>query len=266
MADYILLQDGSGQITLQDGSGQILLQSDGAAAAVEHTSGFLGRTLAGTQYRRRPQLLWHEDEGLSTVQDTGGSIQVVRPLDSWSLARATRFNYWNTAQDFSFVEEQPEPSTTPQFLVRTPFKPFGRNPYLQHRDWFTTVEPLDLPPWRAIVPLKGLGRNPDLRHQDWDSFVEAQPEPATLAPFFVTRSLRGLGRNPYNLNTAQDFSFTPAPEADIFTPFLIHLPLAARLNVRAAMLNMARSAQDEDAPPVVPDTAVNWKWNRKRRR
>lgn len=34
MADYILLQDGSGQITLQDGSGQILIQSD---AEVEDT-------------------------------------------------------------------------------------------------------------------------------------------------------------------------------------------------------------------------------------
>lgn len=131
MPDYIQLESGApDRITLEDASGFILLQSDGIVAA----SGELNRFgVAGTgkffgAYRRRPQLGWHDDEGLSVVQDTGGSIQVQRSFEQWSLARASRYLYRGTAHDFNAPAPE-EPETLAPFLVRLPFRSLGHNPY-----------------------------------------------------------------------------------------------------------------------------------------
>lgn len=214
MPDYILLQDGSGQITLQDGSGQVLLQSEGGAPYAGGLTGFQGRTLVGTQYRRRPQLGWHDDDGLSVVADTGSTLQVSRSLEQWRLARAARFSYWAPASD---VDAAPP------------------------------AEADTLAPFLARRPLRGLGRNPYLWHQDYDS-APAAPEADIFAPFFVRRSLRGLGRNPYLFHTAQDLSFTPEAEADTWIPFLVRRDITGRLRAVPAYVLLPRSAQDEDAP------------------
>lgn len=169
-----------------------------------------------SSYRRRPQLGWHDDDGLSVVQDTGGSIQVLRSLETWSLARASGYLYRGTAQDFDAPAAE-EPSTFAAFLVRLPFRGLGLNPYLRNTaNDLSFVEPLDLP-----------------------SFLD-KPQ------------YKALGRNPYLWNTAQDLSFTTPAEADTWIPSMVRLNIQGRFRVVPAYILLTRSAQDEDAPGVPP--------------
>jgi hypothetical protein len=155
----------------------------------------------------------------------------------------------NTAQDFD-APPPAEESTYPAPPRLRRFVGLGRNPYLQHQAWDTTVEPFDLPSVVRAKPYRGIrGRNPYLWHQDWDS-IPAAPEVETAAPWLVRRPLVGLGRNPYLQNAAQDFS-VPA-EVDTYAPFLVRRDLGVRLAARAAYRLLATSTQDEDAPSVGP--------------
>jgi hypothetical protein len=251
MADYIQLESGADRITLEDGSGFVLLQSDGIVEAVEHTSGFIGRTLAGTQYRRRPQLGWHDDEGLSVVQDTGGSIQVQRSFEQWSLARASRFNYRGFAQD----EDAPAPAeadTLAPFLVRVPFRALGYNRYLQHQDFDSAPvapEADTLAQFLVRVPFRGLGHNSYLFRTAQDlSFVE----PFDLPSFLAKPQYKRLGRNPYLWNTAQDFSFVAPVEESTLAQFLVRLNIRGQYwIVPAYVFNLSPQDEDAPAPPVV---------------
>lgn len=176
MPDYIQLESGGpDRITQEDATGFILLQSDGGAAPEEYAGRGLSRPSSFySQYRRRPQLGWHDDEGLSVVQDTGGSVHVIRSLEQWRLARASQFLYRGAAQDFD-TPAPVEADTLAPFLVRLPFRGLGRNPYR-----WRTAQDLDAP----APP------------------VEAD----TLAQFIVRRNLgRRLGMVP-------GYVFTLAPQ------------------------------------------------------
>jgi len=127
-----------------------------------------------------------------------------------------------------------------------PFRAFGRNPYLQHRDYDSQPAPPQESthvPFLVRVPFRALGRNPYLRNasiegptqlddassghwvvRSWEGFrlarasrylyrptaqdvPAAPPVESTWAPFLVRVPFRPLGRNPYTRHGAQDLSF-----------------------------------------------------------
>lgn len=186
----------------------------------------------------------------SFVPEGGLSILVVPTLDGFRLARAARFNLWqNSAQDFDAPVEVAEPDTYQPFLVRIPFKTLGRDPYLQHQDWFDTVEPLDLPHVVRLLPYKPLGRNPYVWNTAQDFDIPPAPQEDTLAPHWVRLQFRTLGRNPYLWHL--DYESIPAApaEPDTWVPYLVRLPIRGALRVVPAYVFV--TPQDEDAPVVV---------------
>lgn len=83
----------------------------------------------------RTPYLWHGAvEGPEQRNDTGSRVLVVRSWDGLRLTRAGRYAYWGQAKD-DFVAPPPETDKPPHFIVHLPFRRYGRNPYLHHRDW-----------------------------------------------------------------------------------------------------------------------------------
>ena len=179
------------------------------------------------------------------------SLLVVLDLGQWRLARASRFYYRSLAPDEG-VPQAPEPDTWLPFLVRVPFRSYGRNRYLLNtaQDFDAPAPPVEestVASFTVRLPLRGFGRNPYLWNAAQDlSFVEPRDLPHRL----VRIPYKAFGRNPYLWNTAQDESFVAPPEADIFTPFLVRRNIRGVMRVVPAYLVLAPQDVDAPAPPI----------------
>lgn len=182
------------------------------------------------------------------IEDAGSSILVVPSWDGFRLAVAGRFYYWSEAQDVD-VAPPADVDTVSQFLVRIPFKGFGRSQYLQHRDYDSAPaqpEAETLAPYLTRIPFRSFGRNPYLQHRDYDSAPVIAQE-STLAPYLTRIPFKALGRNPYLWNPSQDLSFVEP----------LDLPYVIRsLQYKAFGRNpyVRHSAQDDSVPQVPVDS------------
>jgi hypothetical protein len=122
-----------------------------------------------------------------------------------------------------------EESTHATFLVRVPFRAYGRNPYVRHGAQDESAPP---PPEQGdaasgilVVPSWGayrLTRASRLYYYRPALDTPVVAEPPTWSPFLVRLPLKGYKPNRYRFNTAQDVSAPGEPE--VRRDFLVRLP------------------------------------------
>jgi len=188
------------------------------------------------------------------------SLFIVRDLSLWSLARASRLYYRGLAPDEG-VPQAPESDTWQPFLVRVPFRSYGRNPYLhnttQDFDAPLLAEAETLTPYLVRVPFRRFGLNPYV----WATARDVEVEEAATSQILRRILFRSLGRNPYLWNLAQEDAVAPA-EPDVLASFLVRRSIQGILRVIPGYV--FSPPQDFDAPPgpvvpgefmvVIPDT------------
>ena len=132
------------------------------------------RPFGRNPYVRNPSI-----EGPTQLNDASSGHLVVPNWDGFRGARVSRYLYRP-----AFAADTSAPvvaSTWEPFLVRVPFKRFGRNPYLRHgaQDTSAVEVASTWAPFLVRVPFKRFGRNPYTRHSAHDeSFVGPTFNPA----------------------------------------------------------------------------------------
>lgn len=147
-----------------------------------------------------------------SLDGSGPSLQVIAFWPGfWAARRALQLNTGIVSGE-SGAAPPPEESTFQSFLVRIPFKGYGRNPYRFGEtldDSFVAPESDTTPIWMARPRFGPLGRT-QFRFNTWE--IQNQPFDFEHQGFSAKPQYKALGRSQFRFFLAADDSIVVAPE------------------------------------------------------